>query len=430
MLDPRPLNATSPEAETGRDERPLSVAYLSPGWPPEAFANGVIPCIAAVADELRRRGHRASILSLRTVGGGGEDVHDLSRAGASSALPRRLLDGLARRLPYRVARTLRPHQSLDALPRFVAEHGAQILEMEEAFGWASWARRKVGIPVVVRLHGPWFLNGPLQGAPDDDTFRRRVREEGESIRTADGVTAPSQDVLERTRAYYGLELEGAAVIPNPMPPVSAERRWRPEGCDPGLVLFVGRFDRHKGGDLMIDAFAEVAREFPGVRLCFVGPDFGASGGDGVRWGLVDYVRDRIPGALESGRVEWLGQQPSTAVAELRRRARVTVVCSRYETFGLTATEAMAHGCPLVATRAGALPEVVRDGVDGLLCRPDDPSDLARAIGRLLADPDLAARLGARAAEECGRRYHPAVIAGQLMEHYEEVITRRRGRAKA
>ena len=302
--------------------------------------------------------------------------------------------------------------------------------MEEAFGWASWARRKVAIPVVVRLHGPWFLNGPLQGAPDDDTFRRRVREEGESIRTADEVTAPSRDVLERTRSYYGLELEGAAVIPNPMPSVPAERRWRPEGCDPGLVLFVGRFDRHKGGDLMIDAFAEVAREFPGVRLCFVGPDLGVSGGDGVRWGLADYVRDRIPGALESGRVEWLGQQPSTAVAKLRRRARVTVVCSRYETFGLTATEAMAHGCPLVATRTGALPEVVRDGVDGLLCRPDDPSDLARAIGRLLADPDLAARLGERAAEECGNRYHPAVIAGQLMEHYEEVITRRRGRVEA
>ena len=106
MLDPRPLNGTFLEAETGRDEPPLSVAYLSPGWPPEAFANGVIPCIAAVADELRRRGHRASILSLRTVGGGGEDVYDLSHASASSALPRRLLDGLARRLPYRVARTL------------------------------------------------------------------------------------------------------------------------------------------------------------------------------------------------------------------------------------------------------------------------------------------------------------------------------------
>ena len=397
-----------------------SVMYVSPGWPSETLANGIISYISAMADELRRNHHRVCILSHQLVGSVPDYVYDLSLVDSARSLPRRLL----RRLHligdltprYRLWRMLSA-----TLPRLVAEHDPQILELEDSFGLASLARRKISIPIVVRLHGPWFLNGPLSVASFEFADRERVRDEGEAIRLADGITAPSHDVLAQVRAFYGLELTGAKVIPNPMPTVPAERRWRLEACDPGLILFVGRFDRHKGGDLMIDAFSEVAREFPGTRLCFIGPDRGIPGDDGKWCGLADYLRKRIPRAQESGRVEWLGQQPSSVVAKFRRLSRVTVVCSRYETFGLTATEAMAHGCPLVVTRAGTLPEIVRDGVDGLLCRPSDASDLARAIVRLLADPYLSAHLGGRAVEECERRYHPSIILNDTLKFYNQFI---------
>ena len=86
-------------------------------------------------------------------------------------------------------------------------------------------------------------------------------------------------------------------------------RWRLEDCNPKEVLFVGRFDRHKGGDLIIEAFRSVLREVPQARLRFVGPDMGYTNAQNRRWSLRDFVHDRLPGALESGHVVLLGHQP-------------------------------------------------------------------------------------------------------------------------
>ena len=77
-------------------------------------------------------------------------------------------------------------------------------------------------------------------------------------------------------------------------------------ADPKRILFVGRFDRHKGGDLIIDAFGKVLAQIPDARLWFVGPDMGYIDANGRTWHIEEYLRDRIPGALELKQVEWLG----------------------------------------------------------------------------------------------------------------------------
>jgi glycosyltransferase involved in cell wall biosynthesis len=236
------------------------------------------------------------------------------------------------------------------------------------------------------------------------------------------VTAPSRDVLEQTRGFYGLPLDRAEVIPNPTRPVPPAERWRPGGCDPRTVLFVGRFDRHKGGDLIIEAFGRALRAVPDARLWFVGPDCGLLADDGRRWDLEGFVDDRLPGARTSGRVELLGQRPHSALAGLRRRALVSVVCSRYDVFGLTAAEAMALGCPVVAARVGGLAEIIRDGVDGLLHRGGDPDDLAAKLVALLTNPARAAELGRRAAAQCEQELHPVVVAARMVAHYRRIRT--------
>jgi glycosyltransferase involved in cell wall biosynthesis len=115
----------------------------------------------------------------------------------------------------------------------------------------------------------------------------------------------------------------------------------------------------------------------------------------------------------------------SALADLRRRAAVTVVCSRYETFGLTATEAMSQGCPLVVTAAGALSEIVQDGVNGLVCRPNDPGDLAEKLCLLLGSPPYAERLGCQAAIDSRQRYNPDLLATRSVDYYQCVIARAR-----
>jgi glycosyltransferase involved in cell wall biosynthesis len=107
---------------------------------------------------------------------------------------------------------------------------------------------------------------------------------------------------------------------------------------------------------------------------------------------------------------------------------VAVVPSLYEGFSLPAVEAMACGTPLVATTAGALPEVVGpDGVSALHVPPGDPEALAASVGRLLDDPDLAARLGAAGRARVVERFTWRAVAEQTVAWYRAVLATREGR---
>jgi glycosyltransferase involved in cell wall biosynthesis len=402
---------------------PLSIGYLSPGWPLEAFANGIVSYIADMAAQLPRMGHRVTILANRTAEGDRDaGVYDVRQSYLTRSLPRHIMDSLWHRIAPRCA-TSRIHSRsiLVTLRRAIAERDIQLFEMEETFGAASWVQRAVSIPVCIRLHGPWFLNGPAEGVPEDDIFRRRVSAERQAIATAVAITSSSRDVLEQTRSYYGLALEQAEVIYPPTSPIPTADQWRLEGCDSRQVLFVGRFDRHKGGDLVIEAFGRVLRQVPEARLCFAGPDLGWTDAHRHQWNLKEFLDDRLPGAIDLGRVTLLGQQPFSALASLRRQSMVTVICSRYENAPRALIEAMSLGCPIVATRVGGIPEIVRDGVDGLLHRGGDSEDLAAKIVALLTNPAQAAELGRSAAARSEQEFHPAAIASQTIDYYRRVL---------
>jgi glycosyltransferase involved in cell wall biosynthesis len=408
---------------SGDDGPPLDIGLYSPGWPPSCFANGVISYAEVMAEGLRAIGHRVRILTPRLAEGAGEEggppalVLSSRSAGPAMRVLGRVDAVRARWRPSArvdwVGRALR-----SATGRLAEGGGLQVLEMEESFGWA---RRVAGrVPTVVRLHGPWFINGPNEGAdPADPDFARRVRAEGRAIRGA-AVTSPSRYVLDRTRAYYGLALGGAEVIPNPVRMVPPEGRWRPEECEPEHVLFVGRFDRTKGGDVVIDAFARLLRDRPGARLTFVGPDAGLLI-DGRRVPLAEYVERRLPGALADGRIRWTGRLTRHEIEPMRRRAAVTVVASRNENFPMSLVEAMAAGCPVVATRVGGAAEALDHGAQGLYCDPEDPGGLAAGVAALLADPTRAAALGRAAEGRCRRCYAPEVVAGRATRLYRRML---------
>jgi glycosyltransferase involved in cell wall biosynthesis len=112
---------------------------------------------------------------------------------------------------------------------------------------------------------------------------------------------------------------------------------------------------------------------------------------------------------------------------LYRRAAVVAVPSRYEGFGLPAAEAMACETPVVATRAGALPEVMTTGGGGLLVNRDDPEELAKGLATLLDQPDARAELGARGRQGIVNAYSWPRIARATAEVYVEAIAERRGR---
>jgi len=134
------------------------------------------------------------------------------------------------------------------------------------------------------------------------------------------------------------------------------------------------------------------------------------------------VRDTIARLGLGGAVRFVSGIDEQELVELYSQAELAVVPSLYEGFSFPAVEAMACGVPLVATTAGALPEVIgHDGGSGLLVPPGDALALAAAIGRALDDPELRLRMGAEGRARVIDRYGWARAAEATVAEYRTVL---------
>jgi glycosyltransferase involved in cell wall biosynthesis len=147
---------------------------------------------------------------------------------------------------------------------------------------------------------------------------------------------------------------------------------RSSGPREPVILFVGNDWLRKGGDVLLEAFRLVHARRPDARLQIVGTDDPAEA-PGVE--VLGFVDDR------------------RRIADLYARASVYAMPSRFEPYGLSVIEAMAHELPCVVTRVGGLAEIVVDGETGLVVPPEDAGTLAAALLRLLEDSEFATRLG-------------------------------------
>ncbi|WP_395692169.1 glycosyltransferase family 4 protein [Nocardioides sp.] len=168
-----------------------------------------------------------------------------------------------------------------------------------------------------------------------------------------------------------------------IPPGVDEATFSP-GSEPRSrsVLYVGRVERTsrwKGLHVLLDALALLRDLVPGVRLDVVGD------GDDVRT-----LQSRAAALGVADLVTWHGSRPHAELPACYRRAGVTVLPSltEAESFGMTLAEALACGCPVVGSAVGGIPFVVRDGVDGRLVPPGDPTALAAALAAVLTDPPV------------------------------------------
>jgi len=158
----------------------------------------------------------------------------------------------------------------------------------------------------------------------------------------------------------------------------------PRGADERRVILVpARLDPQKGQDVILEALPAVRAAVPNAEVWLAGHETGTSS---------DELRALAERLGVSDAVRFLGFRED--MAALMRRAEIVALPSRWEGFGLVLLEAMDACRPLVASAVGAIPEVVEDGVTGLLVPPEQPAALAQALLALLRDPQRAARLGA------------------------------------
>jgi glycosyltransferase involved in cell wall biosynthesis len=401
----------------------MNIVMVSPGWPPEHFANGIVSSVSQFYKAYTELGHSPQIITRNFEGEvHGENIHQCIE---KSDLWMRFKNNIRWRLglSYNVMSPF-----VDALKNKILElydqGKADLIEIEETWGNAINLSGSIPIPIVVRLHGPWFLNGKANGMDFADIhYKYRIKLEGKGISAADGISAPSKSVLSETKKYYKRLLHNAEVIPNPVKAVSESERWSKAECDRNLLLFVGRFDRHKGGDLVLKAFNRIAGSHPKARLLFCGTDRGFLDSDGKRYSFNEYIEKLNLSSDIVDRIEFLGRQDASKIAMFRRKAAVTIIASRYENFGNVLLEAFALGCPVVATNCGGVPEIITHETTGLLAENENPDSLADEVSRLLEDHDYAASLGYNAWNDCRKRFDPLIVAERTLGFYKKVLKR-------
>lgn len=215
------------------------------------------------------------------------------------------------------------------------------------------------------------------------------------------LSSAQRDVFLR----QGLPRERVFVKPN-FVPSSPGRRVQKEP----VVVFAGRFAIEKGIDLLMEAWDRFLERGNQRRLSLV-----IAGG----------------GPMEATVTAWAAARPSvncvgllsrSDCAELVARARAVIVPSRtQETFGLTTVEAMAAAVPSLAPAHGSFPEIIRDGVDGVLYQPGDPGSLADALEELEREPGRLEALGRAAQTTYTTRFTPEANLSQLLAVYRFAI---------
>jgi glycosyltransferase involved in cell wall biosynthesis len=399
----------------------MHIAFWSPAWPLAKFQNGIVTYVHWMKLELERRGHRVSVFTEVLDPCSTElDIHVVCNDRGS--LLRRVLRRLSRRAATENQVFAFSAAIAAAILQVHRRDPIDIVEMEESFGWFAEVARLTALPVVPRLHGPAFLS-LVEDELDTAFGREKIEREGRALKLATVISSPCESTLRETIDRYRLAPRVERHIVNPLTMDKDAPVWSLQGCEPGTILFVGRFDLRKGADILLRAFALLLRERPDLKLIFVGPDRGVSGPDGERISFAQYCAALFPAPVRN-RVDYRGPMGNREVADLRVKAMVTVIASRWENPGYTLLEAMLQGCPVVSTDAGGCAESVINGVTGRLAKSEDVQDFAAQMRSTLDDPDGAAAMGQAARRHVSEDYSAVKVADQSLALYERVISSR------
>ncbi len=292
----------------------------------------------------------------------------------------------------------------------------------------------VGLEVARALDRPLFFTAhslgawkreQLAGDPEEMerkyNFEHRIAEEKRIFENVVAQTVTTDLQRAKIRQLYGFDADNIVTIP---PGVDVEM-FRPRApdepeadlgiADPYLFC-LSRIDSGKGHDLLLRAFARLLDDVPDATLVIGG---GSQNPEERERSVLASMQAIIDETGIGERVEIVGYVPDDLLVAYYRQARVFVLPSLFEPFGMTALEAMSCGTPVVASRLGGIQGVIDSERNGLLVDPSDRDEFATALLRILRDPALANRLGDAGRETVRKEYSWEAIAERHLSVYRE-----------
>ncbi|HWX08344.1 MAG TPA: glycosyltransferase family 4 protein [Gaiellaceae bacterium] len=351
----------------------MRVLVVSGIWPPDV--GGPASHAPDVALFLRARGHDVEVVVTAAAAPGESEyaVHWISRSLPKGAIHVRTAAEIARRalradVVYTTGMFGRSWAGATAARR------PYVLKLTADPAFERARRRSIvggNVDEFQRLHGGLAVKA-----------LRRARDV--ELRGAAHVFTPSA-YLRELAVTWGVRTDRVSVLPNPAPALPnlapREELRRSFGMNELTLAFAGRLTAQKALGVALDALSRN----DGVSLLIAG--------DGDERAQLERRAHEL--GLEP-RVRFLGPLPRERVVELFRAADGAILSSSWENFPHTVVEALAAGTPVLATAAGGVAEVVRDGENGLLVAIGDIDGLAGAISRFAGDPELRERLRAAA----------------------------------
>jgi glycosyltransferase involved in cell wall biosynthesis len=375
---------------------PVNIIFVCDEYPPRPHG-GIGTFVQTLARALCCKGHGVTVVCL------GEADEESSDDGIVVA-------GLRRSRVRYVGNLISRLRLYRWLAARVKSGEVDVVEAPDYMGPLPFGLK--GCPTVIRLHlsSTAICIKAGKKIPKGISFYER-----RTLSSNSNWIAVSRYSMDLTKDTFGVSPKRSAVVYYPLPPAPS---LLPEAqsLPANYVLYAGQMSYRKGALVLAEAARDVMHDWPDLHLVYVGGGISADGGRPIS----EHIRETVGPALAE-RVHFLGHLERERVLACMARARVFALPSRLETLGIVFLEAMALGVPVVCMKCPPGPEIVQDGVNGLLADPTSPKDVADKIRRLLDDPILASRLGRNGRRMVNERFSVERCVQETERFYGECI---------
>lgn len=375
----------------------MRICFICSEYPP-GLHGGVGVAVQIRARGLVRRGHKVKVTG----------IYPVSYPGSSNFCDQ----GVQVERMYAIG--IRRSWVLDRIRLFLriqqlVWQGWQIVEAPLDKGWFAFFPR-LDAPCVVRAQKTY----PEATGIGKRTGAQALYLEEKTLVRSDAWNASSQFTADMVQRVHRLASPPHSIIYNAVDILPDGDRV--DTREAGLIVYAGTLTWKKGVISLIHAFNQVCQVYPESRLEVYGKDQVDKNGNSKQAILSGLQSDAA-----RSRTLFAGHVDRSELLKRFKAASVTVFPSYGEAFGFVAVEAMALGCPVIYTRATCGPEIIEDGVDGLLIDPHDPAELAEAILRLLHDRELGIRLGLAATQTVRQRFFIDRWLDETENFYRDVL---------